>query len=226
MNVYFISGLGADHRAFERIQLSDQYKIHHLHWIKPLPNEPLEAYAKRLASPINTSLPFALVGLSMGGMMAAALTKFLHPQLTILISSAGSATELPAYFKWCGRLRLHHLLPPSILDKPNGIAYRLFGAKADKERQLMKLIIESSDGAFIKWGIGAIITWREQVKPAVYHIHGTHDKILPIRNIRANAVVDKGSHFMVYTRAAEVSRLIEEALRQSENTTQNQNSNT
>jgi hypothetical protein len=50
-------------------------------------------------------------------------------------------------------------------------------------------------------------------RPAgIFHIHGDCDKILPIQYTKPNAVVRNGSHFMVWTKAREVSRLLVKAL--------------
>lgn len=213
MNVYFISGLGADERAFERIHLSSRYSVHYLTWISPVKNETLKEYAKRLAVPIDTTQPFALVGLSMGGMIAAAMNDFLTPQKTILISSAASSAELPAYFKWCGNMGLHKLIPTRLMDKPNAFAYWAFGAKSETEKKLMRRIINEGDAAFTKWGIGAIITWKAKEKPKnIFHIHGEADRILPLKYTRPDAVVKGGSHFMVWTKAGEVSKLLQQVL--------------
>ncbi|HVF80471.1 MAG TPA: alpha/beta hydrolase [Flavisolibacter sp.] len=213
MNVYFISGLGADERAFERIRLTGDYSIYHLRWIAPLKDEPLNSYAKRLSAPIDTTQPFALVGLSMGGMIAAAMSDFLQPQKTILISSAACAAQLPAYFKWCGRAGLHKLIPTRLTNKPNVIAYWLFGAKSETEKKLLRRIITEGDTAFVKWGIGAILTWRRKQKADnIFHIHGEADKILPLRFTKPDVVVRGGSHFMVWTKAGEVSRLLQKIL--------------
>lgn len=213
MNIYFISGLGADKRAFERIHLSNNYSIHHLPWITPLKNETLINYAKRLSALIDTTKPFALVGLSMGGMIAAAMNDFLQPQKTILISSVACSAELPAYFKWCGSTGLHKFIPTRLLNKPNGLAYWLFGAKSTTEKKLMGYIIKEGDAAFIKWGIGAILTWKGIQKPKnIFHIHGEADKILPQRFTKPDIVIKGGSHFMVWTKAGEVSRLLKKAL--------------
>jgi len=66
MNAYFISGLGADKRIFSKLKLSEKINIIHVDWINPDRNETLEAYSKRLSRIIDTSQPFALVGVSFG----------------------------------------------------------------------------------------------------------------------------------------------------------------
>lgn len=213
MNVYFISGLGADRQAFEKLKLPKRFTIHYLDWIKHKKGESLNAYAKRLAAFIDTSQPFAIVGLSMGGMIASAMTQFLRPYKTILISSVGGAAEFPPLFKIARMAQVHRLIPAFLFHRPNAVAHVLFGARSRNEKRIMNHIISHSDAHFVKWGVGAILGWKNKTQPQnIYHIHGDRDKILPIRYTRPDAVVKNGSHFMVWTKAGEVSRLLAQAL--------------
>lgn len=213
MNVYFISGLGADRRAFEKLKLPPRYSIHYLDWVEHQKGETLNEYAKRLAASIDATQPFALVGLSMGGMIASAMTQFLQPYKTVLISSVGCAKEFPPLLKMARFLPIHRLVPAFVFCQPNPIAYWLFGARRRSEKKIMAYILSSANAAFVKWSVGAILSWKNQIRPqALFHIHGDRDKILPIRYTRPDKVVKNGSHFMVWTKAAEVSRLLAEAL--------------
>ena len=213
MNVYFISGLGADRQAFEKIKLPEQFRVHYLDWIKNQKGETLNGYARRLAATIDTTERFAIVGLSMGGMIASAMTQFLTPDKTILISSVGCTEEFPPLFQLARLTQIHRLIPAFLFHQPNFIAHFLFGAKSRNEKRIMNHIIRNSDAAFVKWSIGAILSWDNHVRPgALYHIHGDKDKILPIQYTRPDAVVRNGSHFMVWTKAGEVSRLLLAAL--------------
>jgi pimeloyl-ACP methyl ester carboxylesterase len=213
MNVYFISGLGADRRVFRRIKLPPTFHIHHIDWIPPLRHETLNQYAQRLTQFIDTSKPFALVGLSFGGMIATAMTAFINPTKTILLSSIGCAKELPWYFRLSGSLHLYKLLPQALLNRPTEIAHWLFGAKSKTERKALSQIIADADPYFIRWAIGAILTWKDKKRPPhLFHIHGSRDKILPIHFTYPDVVIEKGSHFMVWTHAGTVSKAIEGAL--------------
>jgi len=213
MNVYFISGLGADKRAFERLSLPDRFSIHYLDWIKNKKRESLNEYAKRLATAIDQTQPFAIVGLSMGGMIASAMSQFLRPHKTILISSVACTDEFPPLLKLGRSSRLYRFVPSALFNKPNVFAYWLFGAKTKKEREIMAHIITHSDAKFVKWSIGAILSWNNHTRPKnLYHIHGENDKILPIKYTKPDVVVRNGSHFMVWTKAGEVSRLLTAAL--------------
>lgn len=213
MHVYFISGLGADRQAFEKIKLPPAYTVHYLDWMKNNRGESLNAYAKRMAALIDTSQPFAVVGLSMGGMIASAMTQFLKPQKTILISSVGCSEEFPPLFKLARFTQIHRLIPAFLFHKPNAIAYFLFGAKTRNEKRIMQYVIGNSDPVFVKWSIGAILSWNNKIRPkAIFHIHGDKDKILPLRYTRPDVVIKNGSHFMVWTKAKQVSAALEKAL--------------
>ena len=214
MNIYFISGLGADRKAFERLQLPSHFTIHYLDWIKPFKNESLNEYAKRLASSIDIASPFSIVGLSMGGMIASVMTTFLQPYKTVLISSLGSTQEFPLLFKIARTTKIYKLIPVFILRWSNPVVYWMFGAKTREEKEVMDHLISHSDPYFIKWAIGAILTWTNTKRPQhLFHIHGSADKILPVKYTCPDIVIDGGSHFMVWTKAGEVSKILAEALR-------------
>src|SRR5438046_2285161 len=119
MNVYFISGLGADKRAFERLTLPATFSVHFLNWIPHQNKETLNAYAKRLSAGIDTTQPYAIVGLSMGGMIASAMSQFLQPQKTILISSVGCSNEFPPLFRLARLTQVHRLIPTFLFHQPN-----------------------------------------------------------------------------------------------------------
>ncbi|HEX6334967.1 MAG TPA: alpha/beta hydrolase [Flavisolibacter sp.] len=209
MNLYLISGLGADRRAFEKLALPPHHTIHHIEWIPPLPKETLENYAHRLTAGIETSKPFVLVGLSFGGMIATAMNKWVTPRLTILISSISSYYELPWYFRLCGRLRIHRLVPRFLLREPGRIVYGLFGARTPYEKKLLSVIMSETDPRFIRWSLDAIFNWRPwQCTGRVVHLHGDRDKILPLKYTSADHIIEKGSHFMVMTRAQKISEIL------------------
>lgn len=208
MDVYFISGLGADERAFQRIMLPEGMTIHHLAWKVPLKGETMNAYARRLAEGIDTRRPFCLVGLSFGGMIAVEMNSFLHPVRTILLSSAYTRRHLPPYVQWIGRVKLHRLVPPSWLRHfPLG-AYWYFGTKRAAEKNLLKQFLHDADERFLGWAINAVLTWTNTtLPPNCIRIHGDRDKALPHYE-GADAIISGGGHFMVLTKAREISALL------------------
>ena len=210
MKVYFISGLGADRRVFKYIRLPENCEPVYLDWIKPLPQESLPEYARRMASLINQQEPYSLIGLSLGGMIAAEISKELQPRKTVLISTAPSSDQIPFYFKWVYTVRAHKLVPVSVL-KSGSIVKRFFTAESDSDKALIKKIIWESDPSFIHWAVDAILRWKTNSLPANYvHIHGTRDELLPFRFVRPSHVIRKAGHMMVMTHAKEINQILEE----------------
>ncbi|HEV7333370.1 MAG TPA: alpha/beta hydrolase [Flavisolibacter sp.] len=218
MHVYFISGLGADRQAFEKIKLPPAYTIHYLDWIKNNRGESLNSYAKRMAALIDTSQPFAVVGLSMGGMIATAMMPWLPPHPTILISSVASASEFPPLLKLARITRVYRFVPAAVFHKPNVLSYLLFGAKTKNEKRILDHIITLSDAAFVKWSVSAILSWENRERPkGLFHIHGDNDRILPVQYTKPDVVIKNGSHFMVWTKAREVSATLLKAISEQAN---------
>ncbi|MBB5645518.1 alpha/beta fold hydrolase [Pedobacter cryoconitis] len=208
--VYFISGLGADRRAFRKLIFPPDFELIHLEWISPHPNESLADYAARLALSIDTSVPFYLVGLSFGGMLATEIAKELNPVHTFLISSTTSFKGLPWYYRAAGKLRLQKLVPVSLLKKGNGIGLKLLGAKTPEEITLLKQLVTASDPYFMKWALTCILEWRNTERPVnLTHIHGTADNILPFRfTTKPDIIIKGGGHFMVYANATAIIKII------------------
>ena len=210
MNTYFISGLGADKRIFSRLKLHRSINIIHVEWINPLRKELLSEYAKRLSEIIDTSEKFALVGVSFGGMIAVEIAKTLNPVLTIVISSTIQSNTLPPLYKFANKLKLVEIIPSWLIKSSNILTQNFFfGTQSNAEAKLLTKIINDTDRRFLKWAIGSILSWRNDLIPErLYHIHGTKDKILYSRKSNPDFVIENGTHLMVYQNAAEISEII------------------
>lgn len=208
MNIYFIPGLGANKKIFRNIIVPDGYAAHYLEWITPHRKETLPQYALRLAENIDTSRPFVVVGLSMGGMIAAEIVN-KHPNgEMIILSSITSHNDLPFYFRYAGKVKLHKLIPVSLLKYASNIK-RLFTAETSEERSVIRKMIRETDDYFIKWAMHAIVTWKGKAeRPPALHIHGSRDELLPARFCKPTHVIKGGGHLMVMTRAREINELL------------------
>lgn len=211
--IYFISGLGADKRAFRKLTFPSDFELIYLDWIAPERNESLENYAHRIALKIDASTPFFLVGLSFGGMLATEIAKKLKPVHTFIVSSSPVYKQLPWYYKLAGHLSLQKLIPINLFKSVKGVGLKLMGAKTHEERLLIKQLILDSDPQFMKWAMTCILTWRNNERPAnLTHIHGTADHILPFRYYKPDIVINGAGHFMVYSNGREISKYIENRL--------------
>lgn len=207
--IYFISGLGADRRAFSKLKFPAQFELVHLDWIPALRNESLVHYADKLSLNIDTSAPFYLMGLSFGGMLATEIAKKLNPVHTFLISSIPVFKDLPWYYRASGGLNLQKLVPLDFLKKGNTIGLRFLGAKTEGEKVLLKQLIIDSDPVFMKWALTAILKWRNTDLPSnITQIHGTADNILPHKYTKPDILIEGGGHFMVYANTTEIMETV------------------
>jgi pimeloyl-ACP methyl ester carboxylesterase len=204
--LFLISGLGADRRVFEFLDLAG-YNLNYVNWIPPQPNETIEHYAKRLLEQIPVKKPI-LIGVSFGGMIAIEIGKLIETERIILISSAKTRSELPWYFKLGGKLKLNRLFPSS---PPSFVLFYSFGVKEKYEKELLMNIVRETDLIFLNWALAKIFIWRnDKLLRNVIRIHGTNDKLFPHQ--KADHLIEKGGHFMIVNRASEVSECIRRSL--------------
>jgi len=212
MKIYAFSGLGADQRIFTYLRLDAE--LVPIQWIDPLLNESLASYAHRLANQIDTSEPFALLGVSFGGMLAAELSHSLNPDFTILISSAANRLELPWLATIAHKYQLVNRIPLRLFKPPTWIAWVGFPFHRHN-RTVAQGIIRDMDPTFIKWAIGAIVTWERENSPdRFHHIHGRLDPILPLKRRMCAEVMGRG-HFIVLKKADQISTELNKLLGQA-----------
>ena len=210
--IYCISGLGADHRIFRKLSVSG-YEFVPVKWVPFDKHDDLPCYAQKLSAQITDDQP-AILGLSFGGMLAVEIAKQRPVQKVILLSSAKTRDEL-ADPGWLLKLIMKaKIIPASFLTIPNRFVLQRFGVTTEEEKELLKDIIHTSDGDFMKWALKALLTWRNYTVPKnVVHIHGTADQIIPAAHVHPDHWIEGGTHFMVYSRAAEISKIIGDTLR-------------
>lgn len=213
MIVYFISGLGADERAFRYLRLGEVEK-RFICWLPPQKKESLRQYTSRLIEQIDTTQPVTLVGLSFGGIIAQEMASMIHCERVFLISSVKQPQELSWFLQLLRRTRLYRLLPFGWV-KP--LAIRLapfwFDAVSERHRALLKNIIDETDNQFVQWAINTIMRWRgSSANASVIHIHGTYDRVFPTRYIRDYIPIEGGGHFMIVTHAKQISKLLQKHL--------------
>jgi hypothetical protein len=205
--IYIFSDLGVDRRVFDNIDFSE-LDVEFIDWIEPVKNESLENYALRISKKITYGNPI-LIGLSFGGMIAAEISKIIKVEKLILIASAKNKFELPFIYRLLGKLKLNQLLPNSILKHQNFITNWLFGIESSEEKQLLKSILQDTDSKFLNWAINEIVNWKSEIYPEnCFHIHGNNDKIIPIKNVKADFVIENGGHFMTVNKAKEIQEII------------------
>jgi len=211
--LYCISGLGADERVFRLLKFPPHVEVFHVKWLQPEINESLSSYAARLATQINTTQPFYLLGLSFGGIMAVELNHHLKPVKTILISSVTNRAEFSWYFKLIARLKLYEVFPYQRLTWFQRIVAYFMGTQPKGSLNLLKDYLQQTNSEYLRWSIRQILCWQQRERiPNIVHIHGTRDKIFSSSHIKADYWIEEGSHMMVYDKAADISRCLQTIL--------------
>ncbi len=210
--IYAIPGLGADRRMFA-YQLQLDYDIQFIEWITPLKKESLGQYAARFSKLFDTSQPFSLLGVSLGGMMCMELAKHLPAEKVILVSSCKTKNELPPQLRLMKTLKLHKLVSASVLKRMIKFYSNTFGDLDGELKTLFNHMIANCDPTFLIWAADAVINWdNEDIMENVVHIHGTKDKVLQFSFVENDITVEGGTHYMIGTRVEEVNELISNSL--------------
>ncbi len=206
--IYFISGLGADEKVFQYLDLSFSNPVF-IKWIPPLPNETLGNYAARLKEQfIHDANPF-IIGLSLGGMIAVEIAKSIPSAKVIIVSSAKTKGEIPSYWKVLQYIPVYKILSPRLIKRSSAIQQYFLGAHSNLCKQYLKKAMKNADIKFYKWAIEAIITWQNKtVSSNIIHLHGKKDKLLPYRLVKPDIPVAGGGHLMIIENAGEISVLL------------------
>jgi len=205
--VYFINGICCDERTFSFLDLSF-CQPQFVQWLPSLPKETLAQYAERLFAAIDDDEAI-LVGLSFGGMIATEIAK-RHPGVkAILLSSAKTSAEIPPILKFWRYIPFYELFGDLLIKNSAAIVIKITGIKGKEQKQVQREILKTTNGEFTRWAIHVIVNWKNNVVPPnITHIHGTTDKILPVKNVKADHVIYNGEHLMVMNEVEKIGSLL------------------
>ncbi len=205
MTIYAIPGLGADKRVFDYLEL--EHPLVAIEWVDPKLNEPIEAYAMRLTEQMNLDEPFAIMGLSFGGLIAVEMAKKLdRVEKTILVSSAAVKDEIPLIYRMFGKTGIQKIIPAKAMIPHKALMHFVFGTV---HTEVLDGIIEDSNPDFVKWAVDVLTNWsNEEIVDPLYQICGTKDLIMPPGGAGKLHLVEGGEHLMIVDKAESVSECI------------------
>lgn len=197
--VYFMPGLAASSKIFERIKLPTTiFEVCYLDWFVPEKNETLESYVKKLAQKI-THENAILIGVSFGGIIVQELKKYVHPKKVIIISSVKNQYEMPLRMKITKKTKIYKLFPTGLIKKVY-LLEKYFSQRTfiGKRLKLYNIYLSVNEKIYLDWAIENVLLWNRKISdPDVVHIHGKNDMVFPIKNIKNTINVDNGTHIMV-----------------------------
>lgn len=211
--IYCISGLGADERAFSKLNI-EAYQLKVIQWLQPLPKETIEEYATRMRAEINEENP-VLMGLSFGGMLCIEISKQIPVQKIIIISSVKSYQELPLWMKAVGHLKLNKIAPIRSNHKLSlSLQNHFLGITTKEEKEIVAVSRKKHNTKYVQWAVDKVVNWKNNWQhPAIFHIHGDKDRMFPVKRIKPTYTIKNGGHFMIMNRADEVSVFINQSLK-------------
>lgn len=207
MNIYCLSGLGADQRVFRNLHIPG-VRLVPVQWAPFDWHDDLPCYAQKLAASIPEKNPIIL-GLSFGGMLGTEITRMQDVKRLFLVSSAKNKNELPPLSGLVKYLARHRLLPVGLSKIPFKGTFVRFGASTDEEKALLMDVLRKTDNRFAKWSFKALLGWQTETPPNnTIHIHGTADQLIIPLKVKPDYWIEGGTHFMIYNRAAEIGSII------------------
>lgn len=208
--IYCISGLGTDDKVFEHLRINAKMKF--IPWIRPLRQETIHAYAKRMSEPIRDPRPVVL-GVSFGGMIGIEIARQMAIEKLIIISSVKSSNELPRWMRIAGNFQLYKMLPTRSYKWTERLDNKRLGVTNDHEKKLVDSYRKKMDPVYFDWAIHQIFSWKNDWYPEnIVHIHGENDKIFPAKWLKPTHLIKEGTHIMLLNRAAELSEYINSVL--------------
>ena len=211
MNIYCIPGYGTDSRLFKNLQLKN-YDIKFINWVNPDRGDSLSDYATKLIAQIDTSQPFALLGMSLGGFLAVELSHQVKPEHIFILSSVKSSSEIPSYLGMIRNIGLKHIISAKIVKRSKWLVQPIFG-KVDREnKKLMYEMIDDADSNFTTWAGKQIMVWKSEdnLTPfkKITHIIGDKD-LLFSKKIKDAHIIKQGTHLMILDKTAAINRIID-----------------
>ncbi|MEO6630082.1 MAG: alpha/beta hydrolase [Mucilaginibacter sp.] len=210
--VFVIAGLGADARAYNKIDLSG-HEVIRIDWIEPDRTDTLKSYAQKLILQYNITPLSVVIGNSLGGMLAMEIAKILPLKKTILISSVKTIDEAPRYFSFFKALPVYKLIPGKLITSMGFTIRFVFGKMDEADEWLFNDMLKKSSRKFVTWAMGATVNWNNKTIPQnVYTITGNKDHVFDYRRIHDAIIVNGGTHIMIFNRADEINKILKDIL--------------
>jgi len=210
--IFLIPGLGADARIFQYIDLQGHETIP-VKWLEPDKQDTLATYAQKLIDHYSITPQSIVIGNSLGGMLTIEIAKKVDLDKAILISSIKTINEAQRSFKFYRLLPLYKLIPTKWLTYTGFMVKKVMGKMSKHHQELFVSMLKGTSPAFVKWALGAIPQWDNQIiPPNIYHIAGDKDAIFPYKRIKGATIIEGGTHIMIFNRAKQINSWLKEIL--------------
>lgn len=215
MTIYLLPGVGCDKRLFSRIELPG-HEVKVLEWPPFSKGCTLAELAADMRAGVDATQPHILAGVSMGGMVAQELAALTKPTHVVIISSWKGPQEMPMPIRMMRGKHPERMLTPALFKHTLPLVRWQMGVETPEDVALLDALVQAHPLDQLKIQINACLSWEGPAVPVQHltHIHGDKDRLMPLAPIVDAEVVHGGTHFMVYSMAAEVGAALRRALDQ------------
>jgi pimeloyl-ACP methyl ester carboxylesterase len=211
--IYLIAGMGADTRIYNRVDIPEKYEVVPVDWIEPHETDTLSTYAQKLIHQYDIQPKSIIIGNSLGGMLAIEIAKVMEVKKTILVSSIRTIDEAPFYFKVFRAMPVYKIFTDKMFDLIKYFINPIFGAEDKEGYWLFRDMYEKTSRKFLRWSMGATVHWDNKVIPEnVYQISGNKDMVFNYKRLKSAAIIEGGTHLMLFDRAKEVNKWLKPIL--------------
>lgn len=206
--VYLIPGTGSDARLFQALNIPASTKV--IEYSTPEKGMNMAEYSQVLAQQIDTSSRFSIIGVSLGGMLAIEMSKYLQPEEVIVVASAKTRKELPATYRFFQKVPIYHLIGGRTYKFFTRLFQPFYEPLSEEDEAIWQSMLAAKEPKFMRRAVPIIVKWENESYDSelVTHIHGTKDKTIPVKNVQDAIILEDATHMMMMDRAEEVSALI------------------
>lgn len=212
IKIYAIPGLGTTKKLLVNLRITNTEVIV-LEWPLPEKKDTMSSYAKKFLLYIDVSKPFYLLGVSFGGMICTELNKLISPVKSFLISTSKTRDELPWFIKMGKYIPIHLLFSDHFHRKIAYYGRGIVGFENDYTVEFLEMLNHMKKHYF-KYCVHMIVNWNNKILPKnAFHIHGTDDKLLSHKYVKADYLIEGGTHAIIVFRAKEINDILEKIMK-------------
>ncbi|MBK9017572.1 MAG: hypothetical protein IPM82_27960 [Saprospiraceae bacterium] len=134
--------------SFSKILLPQKGTPYFIQYPVPAKKATMAEYAAIVAQQIDTTKPFVLVGVSLGGMICTELAERLTPSKTVIISSAKCRRELPRHYRFQGHFPINKLFGARFLKAMSFVAQAVVEPDRNKDKATFKAMLSDKNPLF------------------------------------------------------------------------------
>ena len=219
MKIVLIPGLGTDCRIFDKalkdFEEGSLVKVNYdLNLIGNAKS--LSDYAKRIANNLELDKyngDLAIIGMSLGGLVAIELSKILNHKKLIIISSIKSEKEAPFFLKLARFFKIYYFVPIWFSRMIIPVIGYLAGTLNREGYRLYKMMLQKWESKKFIWARRSALNWQNQfVPPNLIHIHGSKDELFCYKKLKPTYLIKDGRHNMILDRSEEIAEILKKHL--------------